>query len=191
MTKEELVALGITDEQAAKIVEDQGKNFIPKTRFNELNEAKKALDAQIAERDKQLEMLKKSAKDSEDLQKQIADLQMANKTQKEGFEKQIQTMKVDNAVNSALVAAKARNPKAVRAMLEMDTYELDDKGQVKGLADAIKKVKDANGWAFEADKSSETKGGVDLKGFKPAEGGSEGCQQPNLESQIWNALNGK
>ena len=55
MTKNELLALGITEEQAQKIMDDQGKSFVLKTRFNELNESKKALDTQIAERDKQLE----------------------------------------------------------------------------------------------------------------------------------------
>lgn len=194
MTKNELLALGITEEQAQKIMDDQGKNFVLKTRFNELNESKKALDTQLAERDTQLETLKKSAKDSEELQKQIADLQSANKTQKDGFEKQIQTMKIDNAVNSALTAAKARNPKAVRAMLEMDAYELDDNGQVKGLEDAIKKAKEANAWAFEPDKPDKqgNNGGIDISGFKPAESGdNKGGQQQTMESQIWNALNGK
>lgn len=190
MTKNELLALGITEEQAQKIMDDQGKNFVLKTRFNELNESKKALDTQIAERDKQLETLKKSAKDSEELQKQIADLQSANKTQKDGFEKQIQTMKIDNAVNSALTAAKARNPKAVRAMLEMDAYELDDNDQVKGLEDAIKKAKEANAWAFEPDQQ-EPGSSVNFAGFRPAESGEDPAEPQTMESQIWDALSGK
>ena len=30
MTKEELLALGLTEEQAAKVVEDYGKNYVSK-----------------------------------------------------------------------------------------------------------------------------------------------------------------
>ena len=41
MTKEELKALGLTDEQVTKISEDYGKNYVAKSQFNEKNEAKK------------------------------------------------------------------------------------------------------------------------------------------------------
>ena len=35
MTKEELKALGLTDEQVTKISEDYGKNYVAKSQFNE------------------------------------------------------------------------------------------------------------------------------------------------------------
>lgn len=41
MTKEELKALGLTDEQVTKISEDYGKNYVAKSQFNEKNEALK------------------------------------------------------------------------------------------------------------------------------------------------------
>ncbi len=41
MTKEELKALGLTDEQVAKVTEDYGKNYVSKSQFNEKNEALK------------------------------------------------------------------------------------------------------------------------------------------------------
>ena len=59
MTKEELKALGLTDEQIGK-VDEAYKGFIPKSRFDEVNEAKKKAEETIKERDKQLEALKKS-----------------------------------------------------------------------------------------------------------------------------------
>ena len=60
--------------------------FVPKSRFNEVNESKKSLTDQLAERDKQLTSLKKSAGDNEGLKKQIEELQTANKEQKAAFE---------------------------------------------------------------------------------------------------------
>ena len=33
MTKEELLALGLTEEQTAKVVEDYGKNYVSKDQF--------------------------------------------------------------------------------------------------------------------------------------------------------------
>ncbi len=34
MTKETLLALGLTEEQAAKVVDDYGKNYVVKIQFN-------------------------------------------------------------------------------------------------------------------------------------------------------------
>ena len=82
MTKEMLLELGITEEQAAKVLEkaaEEQKGFIPRERFNEVNEAKKSLDAQLKERDKQLKDLQSKAGDNEELKKQIASLQEQNK----------------------------------------------------------------------------------------------------------------
>ena len=35
MTKEELLALNLTEEQATAIIEDYGKNYVTKSQFNE------------------------------------------------------------------------------------------------------------------------------------------------------------
>ena len=59
MKKEDLMKIeGMTDDLAAKVAEasaEELKNFIPKTRFDEVNEAKKNAEALVKERDKQLE----------------------------------------------------------------------------------------------------------------------------------------
>lgn len=38
MTKEELITLGLTEEQTAKILSDYGKNYVSKAQFNAKNE---------------------------------------------------------------------------------------------------------------------------------------------------------
>ncbi len=47
MTKEELNALGLTDEQVAKITEDYGKNYVSKAQFNQKNEEAKTLKGEL------------------------------------------------------------------------------------------------------------------------------------------------
>lgn len=59
MTKEELKALGLTDEQVAKISEDYGKNYVAKSQFNEKNEALKNAEKEKGELSKQIEGLKR------------------------------------------------------------------------------------------------------------------------------------
>ena len=183
MTQEELKKLGLTDEVAQKILADQGNKFVPIARFNEVNEAKKALEGQITDRDSQLKELKKAAGSSEELKAQIEKLQKANTDQKSAYDKQIQDMKIDSIVNSALSTAKAKNAKAVKAMLKLDKYELEG-DKVKGLDEAIAAVKKDNAWAFEKDAGGDnTKNNhIKIDGFKPSEGADNKPSTP--EDQV-------
>lgn len=86
MKKEDLMALGLTEEQAEKVLRAVEGNYIPKTRFDEAGEETKALKKSLSDRDKQLETLKKSSGDNAELQKQISDLQQQNEEQKKVYE---------------------------------------------------------------------------------------------------------
>lgn len=77
MTKDELKALGLTDEQADKVL-DGYKGYVPKARFDEVNEAKKNAEALVKERGGQIEKLKTENAGNEDLKKQIEELQKTN-----------------------------------------------------------------------------------------------------------------
>ena len=82
MKKDEIVALGVAEDVADKIVAlaaDELKGYIPKARFDEVNEAKKNAEALVKERDGQLTELKKTAGASEELLKKIGDLEASNK----------------------------------------------------------------------------------------------------------------
>lgn len=68
----EILGDGYTDEFDKKISQEIGKSFVAKSDFNAKNESLKNLEAQIADRDKQLEDLKKSTGDVDGLKAQIA-----------------------------------------------------------------------------------------------------------------------
>lgn len=150
MKKEEFVALGIDEELAQKAADasaEELKGFIPKTRFDEVNEAKKNAEALVKERDGQLETLKASAGDSEALKQQIADLQKANKEAADKYAEDLKQMQIDNAVDKAITAANGKNAKAIRALLNLENAELSDDGTVKGLTEqleALAKAEDSS-----------------------------------------------
>lgn len=166
MNKEQLQALGLTDEQVTKILEGF-KGFIPPSRFNEVNEAKKSAEQQLAERDKQLNELKKNLAASEDVTKQIEALQAENKAAKERYEQELMAFKVNNAVDLALAQSGAKNLKAVKALIDFEKIKLDG-DKVSGLEEQIK--------ALTSDKESsflfktEEKEHNTPVGMKPAEG---------------------
>lgn len=77
MNLEQVKALGITnlsDEDAKKIADASGeelKGYIPKTRFDEVNEAKKTVEGQVKTLTKDLEAAKSNVGDNEELKNQL------------------------------------------------------------------------------------------------------------------------
>lgn len=159
-----------TEEIDKKVSEEIGKNFVARADFNTLNAEKKTLTETVAERDKQLQTLKDSVGDAEELKTQINNLQTENANAAKNYKAEIERIKIDAAVDLALSAAKAKNVKAVKALLDLDKAELDADGSVKGLTDQIKKLTEASDSKFMFE-SKETGG---FSGFKPEEGGDPG-----------------
>ncbi len=152
MKKEEFIKLGL-DEEAAKKCEaasaEELKGFIPKARFDEVNTEKKNLETTKTTLEGQLETLKNSKGDVDDLKQQIATLQKENKGKDEHHAAEIRQMKVDAAVEAALTGAKAINGKAVIPFLtDLDKAELLEDGTVKGLNEQIATLAKADGTKF-------------------------------------------
>lgn len=173
MKKEEFVKLGIDEETAKKCEaasQEELKGFIPKTRFDEVNNEKKKLELDLRDRDGQLETLKNSTGDVEAMKQQIATLQADNKAKDEAHAAEIKKMKVDAAVEAALTSSGAINAKAVVPFLkDLDKAELADDGTVKGLAEQIEALTKADDtkFLFTAKKQAQ------VKGAKPGESGNE------------------
>lgn len=117
-------------EEIDKQVSDQiGKGFVARADYNAKNEAHKSLEVQLADRDKQLEELKKASGDSEDLKKKIEELQNANKIAKEAHDKEISDLKFGYALDAALMTARVRDSLAVKAHLNTDELKLSEIGR--------------------------------------------------------------
>ena len=173
MKKEEFIKLGVEEELAKKCEElsqDELKGFIPKTRFDEVNNEKKRLELDIRDRDSQLETLKNSTGDVEAMKQQIATLQADNKAKDETHAAEIKQIKLENAVESALLGAKAKNSLAVKALLkDLDKAEFADDGTVKGLAEQIEALQKSDAYLFENGKNDK----LQVRGAKIGEAGNE------------------
>lgn len=184
MKKEELIALGLTEEQADKVVAGFG-SMIPKSRFDEVNEAKKNLETLISDRDKQLKELGEKAKGNEELTKQIEDLQIANKEAKTTYEKRLKEVQLSTAIKLAL-AGKAQDEDIVTGLIDSSKIELNEDGSIKGgLDDQLKTLKESKPFLFIPEK--ETK--PNLKGTKPAENHGGGDNSINVGADFAKKLN--
>lgn len=186
MTRKQLEDLGLTKEQADGIIKINGDDIenaksASAAEIKNLQTEVDGLKTQVGDRDKQLETLKASAGDNADLKKQIEDLQTENATVKANHESELNQLKIDFAVEKALTGAKAKNIKAVKALLELDDAKLDKDGNVKGLAEQIEKLTSGDDTKFLFEAQKQTKQQQNFKGFQP---GASGEQKPGEGEKV-------
>lgn len=150
MTKEELKTLGLNDEQIEKVVEDYGKNYVPKSQFNQKNEELKQAKESLTTMQSDIEALKKSNADNAELSKQIDELNAAQLKREAEYTAQIQKMELDGIVERTLLSSKVKNAKAVRALLDLEDAKVKD-GTIKGLDDQLTKLKESDPYLFESE----------------------------------------
>ena len=145
MKKEDLIALGLSDEQADKVIAGYG-TMVPKTRLDDkIRELKTANDT-ITERDTQLEGLKKI--DAAGLQTKITELQQKNETDKAEYETKIKDTQLKSALKLAL-ASKVHDADLVAGLIDKATIELDTEGNVtKGLDEQVKTLRESKAFLF-------------------------------------------
>ena len=127
-------------------------NWIPKEKFDSVNEEKNTYKNQVSERDTQLTELKKAAKGSEELSTKIGELQELNKTTSREYEDKLKQQKKDFALELKLRDSKAKNPKAVKALLSVDKILINDDGTITGLDEQLTALKESDGYLFGEDK---------------------------------------
>ncbi|OMC86923.1 hypothetical protein BK128_09670 [Viridibacillus sp. FSL H7-0596] len=149
MNKEQLIALGLTEEQADSVIAGFG-TMIPKSRFDEKIDEAKELKQQLADRDTQLKELSDKAGDNEALTAQIKSLQEQNETTASEYETKLKQKDFDFKLSEALRDAKARNPRAVIALLNTDSIKLDGDTLI-GLDEQLKALKTSDDYLFVAD----------------------------------------
>ena len=182
MTRKQLEDLGLSKEQVDGIMKINGDDIenaksASAAEIKNLQTEVTGLKTQVSDRDKQLETLKTAAGDNETLTKQIADLQAENTKVKETHESEMNQLKVDFAVEKALTGAKAKNIKAVKALLDLTDAKLDKEGNVKGLQEQIDKLTAADDTKFLFDAAQQTQQQT-FKGFQP---GASAQQKPGAE----------
>ena len=141
-----------------KIMVDDG-NFIPKSRFDQVNQAKKELEVQLKDRDTQLADLSKNNKDNESLLNQIKDLQALNKQTTTDYENKINQMQFDYALEGALTNAKCKNNKALKALLDINSIKYQE-GKLEGLQEQIETLQKDASYLFDLNTAPNNTGGL-------------------------------
>ncbi len=172
MKKEEFIALGISEELAAKAEAASLKElggYVEKSKHDEVVEENKTLKTSVSDRDKQLETLKGSAGDNEELKKQIEAMKQQNADQEKAYKAELAQLRLDNAIDAALIAAGAKNGKAVKALIDISKVKLGEDGKLAGWDEQIKAIQKTDAYLFNAKQQNN------FRGFQP---GASGDNKP-------------
>lgn len=185
MKKEDLLALGLSEELANKVADKYG-HLVTKTRLDEVIAERDTLKTQVSERDKQLKELEKAAGDNKELKDQIEKLQKDNKDAADKYAKDLHDLQVNNAVDLAISGAKGKNGKAIKALLDLEKAEIKD-GKIIGLEEQLAKLKESDRYLFEEAQQPQN---TNPAGFTPGAGNSNtsGGDGPKTYSQIMQML---
>jgi len=149
MKREMLKELGLTDDQIDKIMAENGKDIEKHKAAVETAKAEAdGLRTQLTDAGKRIEAFK--GMDIEGIKKAADEWKTKSEQAEKNATAQVVQLRFDHALDGVLTGVKARNPKAVKALLDMENLKLNEAdGTIVGLEDQLKKIKEANDYLFE------------------------------------------
>lgn len=180
MKTEFLKSLNLSQEVIDKIMAENGKDIAVEQKkaekvIQERDSYKlKAESLETQVNDANTEIQKFKDMDIDGIKKAADDWKETAEKAKADADKQISQMKFDYALSAALTGAKAKNAKAVKALLDMDGLKFND-GKIVGLDEQLAQIKADNDYLFESDEPAPvfvkgTNGGSgSVGGKKPSE----------------------
>ena len=180
MKTEFLKSLNLSQDVIDKIMAENGKDIAVEQKkaekvIQERDSYKlKAESLETQVNDANTEIQKFKDMDIDGIKKAADDWKETAEKAKADADKQISQMKFDYALSAALTGAKAKNAKAVKALLDMDGLKFND-GKIVGLDEQLAQIKADNDYLFESDEPAPefvkgTNGGSgSVGGKKPSE----------------------
>ena len=135
-------ALANADKKTINLANLAAGGYVAKDKFttkeNELNAANQTI------KDLQDAAKKWDGVDVDKLKKDMSDLQAK-------YDSDLAAAKLDSAVTLALMNAKARDPKLVKALLDMSVVKLDGE-QLLGVTEQLSKITESHGYLFAGEE---------------------------------------
>lgn len=167
MKKEQLEALGLTEEQIKEIQKLSGAELSAfQAKVEGLDKQVGKLTADLAQRGEQLEALKKL--DPEKLQKQIEELQGENKQKEAEYENSLKDHKLNAAIKLALNGT-VHDLDYAMSLIDKGKLVIDG-DKIIGIDEQTEKLKEAKGFLFTDNAGTDS-------GFNP-KFGADGNKEP-------------
>lgn len=162
MKKEDLIALGVTEDLAKQIMALHGADMTKAKAEDATNqETINELKQQLSERDKDLKNLEKNVTNVEELKQQLETMKDDYKKQAQDYEERITSTQKNALLTSILSESKAKNPKIIESYLQKDQIKLED-GQLVGAQEQIEALQKSDPYLFDM--------GTSQGGYNPPKG---------------------
>lgn len=167
MKKEELLNIGLTEEQADKVFAMNGKDIEKhKKAAEDAKGDKEALEQQVADRDKDIAELKKTSGDAAKIQEKLDELQGKYDKETEAYKSQLAQRDYQTAIDKAIADSGVKfssksAEKAFRAGIGDSKLEMKD-GALDGFNKYLEKAKSEDPSAFvKAGARVDTQGSLE------------------------------
>lgn len=165
------------------IVVGNDGSYVPAAKYNEEKSLRATAEQAVKDRDKQIEDLSKI--DAAGLQAEITRLTNENATAKADYERNIAAIKLDSALDAAILATKGKNTVAIKALItNRDKLKLKEDGTIEGLD--LEAVKTSAPYLFEQVKTTP-QGGDPNAGGSNGTGGTDPEKMSYAEYKAWRA----
>ena len=165
MKRKFLEDFGIEKEAIDKIMaENESDINTIKAEQESLKKQLEAVHQQLAERDSQLEELKKNSGDNAELKAQLETLQAENKAAKQKYEQDMKNLKLDTAIQLA-IGETAQDIDLVAGLVDKSKLILSEDGKVTGIEEQLKTLKETKSFLFKQEtKQPQIKGSTPISG---------------------------
>ena len=136
-----------TEDIDKKISAEIGKGFVARADFNAANEAKKAAETQLTEANKTIAGYKEM--DIDAIRQSAADWQAKAEQAQKDADARVAAVQFDGELNNEIIKAGGRNPKAIKALLDVDTLR-GSKDRRTAIASALDALKQGEGYLFSS-----------------------------------------
>lgn len=142
------------DKENTLIVDDKEKSkYVEKEKLDDANKNISDYKKEIKKRDDQLKDLQDKVKEDTDLSEEIEILKEENRKTTEKYEADLKEKDFNYALERALTDSKVKNPKAVKALLNLDNIKVDGTDLI-GFKDQIEKLKESDSYLFNVEDNN-------------------------------------
>lgn len=180
MTKEQLIAMGLTEAQADAVLAAHKASidgtYVPKATFEAEREKNKTLTTQLGERDTQLTELGKFKGTAEQLQTKVTELETKNKEDKDKYDADLKKV-TETSIITAELQGKVVDVEDVLPKLDFTKIVFKDGKVESGFTDQLDALKKTKPHYFKEGKPDEKSGlfppGFVIAGKTPPESSKE------------------
>lgn len=148
MEREYLEGLKLDNDTIDKIMAEHGKGINAlKQQVSTLETEKESLAGQLGEANRQIEDFR--GMDIEGIKQAADDWKTKAEAAEAKAKADVEKLQFDYALNAALTGARARDTRAVTALLDMEGLKLNN-GEIVGLKDQLDKLKAEKDYLFES-----------------------------------------